>query len=123
MKRIIALLGAFVAVLAGAVLAVTGPAYAEPFCGSGYICFYDATDGSGLLAKVAVSSYARSFCYTSASGKIPSATSYIVNDPDSYAFVVSTASNCGPTTGPIYANSFGPMNSTYSNNLRSIYRA
>lgn len=109
--------------LAATQLFTRTPAFAVPTCGSGFICFYDATDGSGLLAKVAASSYVRSFCYTSSSGKIPAATSYIVNNPDSASFVVSTASNCGPTTGPIYANSYGPMNSTYSNNLRSIYRA
>jgi hypothetical protein len=111
---LIALSGAF---------ALTGPALAVPSCGSGYICFYDATDGSTLLAKVAASSYVRSFCYTNSSGKIPAGTSYIVNNPDASSFVVSTSSGCGPTTGPIYANSAGAMNGTFSNHIKGIYRA
>jgi hypothetical protein len=113
------------ALAAGITLAGLGlatPAMAVPSCGSGYICFYDAPDGSTLLAKVAASSYSRSVCYTSAS-KIPPGTSYIVNNPDSSAFVVSNASNCGPTTGPIYANSYGPMNSTFSNHIKGIFKA
>jgi hypothetical protein len=108
-------------VIAG--LGIATPALAVPSCGSGYICFYDAPDGSTLLAKVAASSYSRSVCYTNSSGKIPAGTSYIVNNPDSSAFVVSNASNCGPTTGPIYANSYGPMNSTFSNRIKSIFKA
>lgn len=107
-------------VIAG--LGIATPALAVPSCGSGYICFYDAPDGSTLLAKVAASSYSRSVCYTSAS-KIPPGTSYIVNNPDSSAFVVSTATNCGPTTGPIYANSYGPMSATFSNHIRGIFKA
>src|SRR5882757_3532560 len=116
---------AFVSLLivGGFGLANSHPAEAVPSCGSGFICFYDATDGSGLLAKVAASSYVRSFCYTNSSGKIPAGTSYIVNNPDSSSFVVSTATNCGPTTGPIFANSFGPMNSTFNNHIKSIYKA
>lgn len=121
MKTKIALGVSLLAIGAGATLGAA-PALAVPSCGSNYICFYDATDGSTLLKKVPASSYARSVCYTSAS-MIPTATSYIVNNPDSSAFVVSTATNCGPTTGPIYANSYGPMNSTFSNHIRSIYRA
>lgn len=115
----------FVSLLAatGGLSVSAAPAQAVPTCGSGFICFYDATDGSGLLVKVAASSYVRSFCYTNSSGKIPAATSYIVNNPDASSFVVSTATNCGPTTGPIFANSFGPMNSTFSNHIRSIYKA
>jgi hypothetical protein len=100
-----------------------GAASAVPSCGSGYICFYDATDGSTLLAKVLAASYVRSFCYTASSGKIPAGTSYIVNNPDASSFVVSTATNCGPTTAPVYANSYGPMNSTFSNHIKSIFRA
>jgi hypothetical protein len=98
------------------------PAMAVPTCGNGYICFYDATDGSTLLAKVAASSYVRSYCYVNSSGKIPLATSYIVNS-SSDSFVVSTVTSCGPTTGPIYANSYGAMNSTFSNKIKSIYKA
>ncbi len=111
--------------LAVGIGALTNPstALAVPSCGSGYICFYDATDGSTLLAKVAASSYVRSFCYTASSGKIPAGTSYIVNSPDASSFVVSTATNCGPTTGPVYANSYGPMNSTFNNRIKSIYKA
>lgn len=118
-------LAALVAAVVSAFGTVVGasPALAVPTCGSGFICFYDATDGSTLLAKVAASSYVRSFCYTNSSGKIPAGTSYIVNNPDASAFVVSTATNCGPTTGPIFANSFGPMNSTFSNHIKSIYKA
>jgi hypothetical protein len=114
---------AALAVLVSLTTLVAAPAYAVPTCGSGYICFYDATDGSTLLAKVLASSYARSACYTNSSGKIPAGTSYIVNDPDSSAFVVSTATNCGPTTAPVYANSYGPMNSTFNNRIKSIFRA
>lgn len=119
-----ALFALLVALFAGAGAVVSAsPALAVPTCGSGFICFYDATDGSGLLAKVAASSYTRSFCYTNSSGKIPAGTSYIVNNPDSSSFVVSTATNCGPTTGPVYANSYGPMNGTFNNRIKSIYKA
>lgn len=121
MRTKVSLLFASILIAIGFGVAAT-PAYAVPSCGSQYICFYDATDGSTLLKKVPASSYARSVCYTSAS-MIPTATSYIVNNPDNSAFVVSTATNCGPTTGPIYANSYGPMNSTFSNHIRSIYKA
>lgn len=121
MKRLFVSLLAVIAGTAGT-LAAASPALAVPSCGSGYICFYDATDGSTLLAKVAASSYVRSYCYTNSSGKIPAGTSYIKNDSSS-SFVVSTASGCGPTTGPIYANSYGAMNSTFSNHIKGIYRA
>jgi len=121
-KALFALLvGLFAAT--GGLLASSAPALAVPLCGSGNICFYDATDGSGLLAKVSAASYVRSFCYTGSSGKIPAGTSYIVNDPDSSSFVVSTSTTCGPTTGPIYANSYGPMSSTFSNKIKSVYKA
>jgi hypothetical protein len=103
-------------------LGIATPAYAVPSCGSGYICFYDATDGSTLLAKVSAASYVRSYCYVNSSGKIPAGTSYVKNDSGS-SFVVSTATNCGPTTGPIYANSYGAMNSTFNNRIKSIYKA
>lgn len=122
MKTRIALAVSLLLIGAGADLATAAPALATPSCGSGYICFYDATDGSTLLAKVAASSYVKSYCYVGSSGKIPAGTSYIKNDSSS-AFVVSTATNCGPTTGPIYANSYGAMNSTYSNKLKSIYKS
>lgn len=124
MKRKIftALTALALAPIAGASLGATA-AYAVPTCGNGYICFYNATDGSGLLAKVLASSYTRSFCYTNSSGKIPAGTSYIVNNPDSSAFVVSTSSSCGPTTGPVYANSYGPMNGTFSDKIKGIYKA
>jgi hypothetical protein len=119
----VAKIGAALAVAIGVAAIPATPALAVPSCGSGFICFYDATDGSTLLAKVAASSYTRSFCYTASSGKIPAATSYIVNNPDSSAFVVSTATNCGPTTGPIFANSSGTMNSTFSNHIKSIFKS
>jgi len=123
MKKTIAVTVALLLAAAAGAFLGRGAAQAVPSCGSGFICFYDATDGSSLLAKVLASSYTRSFCYTNSSGKIPAGTSYIVNNPDSSAFVVSTASNCGPTTGPIFANSFGPMNGTFSNHIKGIYRA
>lgn len=123
MKKIIIGWFATLAIIVGWFAVQAGPAQAVPTCGSGYICFYDGIDGSTLLAKKLASSYVRSFCYTNTSGMIPAGTSYIVNDPDSSAFVVSTATNCGPTTGPIYANSYGPMNSTFNNRIKSIFRA
>ncbi len=122
-KRIFARLAVLAVVPVCAALGAIAPVYAVPTCGNGYICFYDAVDGSTLLSKQLASSYARSFCYTNSSGKVPAVTSYIVNNPDSSSFVVSTSTDCGPTTGPIYANSYGPMSSAFSNKIKSMYRS
>jgi hypothetical protein len=93
---------------------------AVPSCGSGYICFYDDLSGTSLLAKKSWTDWTQSVCYgmgATLNGRV----SYIRNDT-SHNFVVSTGGYCGPTTGPIYAYSYGPMNSTFNNHIYSMFR-
>lgn len=118
MKKIYALLVSLLMVGAGFMLAST-PAYAHPFCGSGYICGYDDLSGTSLMFKKYWTDWAQSICYGMSS--YDNRVSYLVND-SAHDLIVSTGYSCSGTTATIYANSFGPMNSTWNNSISSWYR-
>ena len=95
------------------------PAQAAPSCGSGYICGYDAIDGTSLMFKKYWTDWVQSVCYGMSS--YDNRVSYMVND-SGHDLIVSTSYSCSGTTAPIYAYSSGPMNSTFNNNISSWYR-
>ena len=118
-----ALAALFVSLFAAAGLAVTShaaQAYPSDCSSSAYICFYDNTNGTGLLVKAAPSVYPKSVCHVATPSE--QRTSYISN-PTSASFVVYLNTSCSGTSAPVYAHSSGAMNSTWNNNIRSFFRA
>lgn len=118
MKRIYALFVSLLMIVAGFTLAAN-PAYAHPFCGSGYVCAYDDQAGTSLLFKIYWTSWAQSLCYPM--GRYANRISYLVND-SSHNFVVSTNTSCSGTTAPVYANSYGAMAYPWNNSIESSFR-
>lgn len=115
MKRLGIILGTILVALG--ISAVPAYAYPADCTSSAYICFYDTTSAGGTEAQDSSTLYTQSVCYTADS--IQKVTSYIAN-PTSWRFNVYLTTNCTGAVGPIYAHSTGPMNSTWSNKIRSI---
>jgi hypothetical protein len=116
-----AIVAAGLAATAG-IIGVASPAQAAS-CASGYICFFDNTNGTTLLEQALATSYPRSIC-ESWSGQTykDNKVGYIVNN-SGYSFVVYLNYSCSGTSAPVYANSQGAMNSTWNNSISSIFRA
>lgn len=95
------------------------PAYAKPSCGSGYICIYDDLSGTSLMAKKYWTDWAASVCY--GMSVYDNRVSYVVND-SSHDILVALNDSCSRTTSVLYANSYGPMNSTWNNSISSWAR-
>lgn len=119
-KKTVSLIAAAVLASGLAVIGTDTPALAAT-CGSTSICFFDNSNGTGLLETDSTSIRVKSICYTVAS-LVNNKTSYIVNGSASYWYVFDNGS-CSSTPGTIYPHSQGAMNSDFNNNITSYYRA
>jgi len=129
-KLKMALAAAFVSLFGAVGLVVAQPSaaqanqtpafYPSDCSSSAYICFYDNTNGTGLLVKAAPSVYPKSVCHVATPSERK--TSYISN-PTSESFVVYLNTSCSGTSAPVYAHSSGAMNSTWNNKIQSFFRA
>lgn len=90
-------------------------------CNSGLICFFNGTDGSGLLQSNSAGSFVINHCYAF-NAPTNNAIGYIKN-ASGWLFYVWDTGNCsGTLTSPVYPNSQGAMNSTWNNKISSIMR-
>lgn len=120
LKSLYARLALAAALIASGLLVATGtPALARPVCGTNYICAYDDLGGTSLLFKLVYTSWAQSVCYPM--GRYDNRISYIVND-SGHNLVVSDNDSCSGTTAPVYAYTYGPMDSFWNNRISASFR-
>lgn len=115
-NRIMAALGAIIVAFTGA-LAVAAPAQAAQGCGSGSICFYDTSVSAAPFYARDSGDAWNGECFNLGN----TSTSWIRNQ-SARTWRVYTGLDCLSTNGPIYPNSAGAMNSTFSNKIRSFTR-
>jgi hypothetical protein len=116
-KRIVAAL----ALALGVVAIPSGAQAALPACPSGYICFYENSDGTGLLSSTQAAFIPRSICQKMTTYET-NRTSYIYNHSSS-SFVVYNGTTCSDTPGTIYPNSAAAMNSQWNDVISSYFKA
>jgi hypothetical protein len=97
-----------------------GSAPAQAAC-SGYIEFYDNSNGTTLLESTCADIVQRSRCYQVAT-YTNNHTSYIRNTSGAQFFVHDNSS-CSGSQGVIWPHSQGAMNSTWNNNISSYWKA
>jgi len=89
-----------------------------PFCSSGYICIYQDTQGTSLIAKKYWTDWQANYCYGMSSlyGRV----GYVVNNSP-YTIVVYLNDSCSGTYSDLWAYSYGPMDNTWRY-MRSWFR-
>lgn len=92
-----------------------------PTSGGGYICWFENSNGTGLLESTRVSLIERSRCRTLGTYST-NRTSYIKNT-SAELFHVYNGTTCSDTPGTIWPNSEGPMNSTWNDVISSYFKA
>lgn len=119
-KRMLAGLVVLVAILSG--VGVSSPAaQAAVSCSSGYICFFENSNGTGLLESTAVSIIPRSRCIALGTNQT-NRTSYIANR-SSELFFVHDGRTCSDASGTIWPNSSGPMTGVWNDSISSYWKS
>lgn len=120
-KAAMSLLAVVLAAIAG--FGVASPARAAAVsCSSGYICFFENSDGTGLLEAIQVSFIQRSVCRKLGTYST-NRTSYIANRSPELFHVYNGTTCSDSTVGTIWPNSSGPMNSTWNDVISSYFKA
>lgn len=91
-------------------------------CAAGAICFYDNTDGTGLLEIDYASTHPKSLCFALQTAN-KNRTGYIVNNYGGYWWVYWYSGGCSQSVGTIYPVSSGPMNGSWNNVIDWFVRA